>query len=65
MKQTRIGKTDLYVNPIGLETNAVGGLNLYPNLDEEVGKDLVRSAINSRVNFLDTAFCTDLVDQRS
>jgi aryl-alcohol dehydrogenase-like predicted oxidoreductase len=55
-KQIRIGKTDLYVNPIGLGTNAVGGHNLYQNLNEEVGKDLVRSAINNGVNFLDTAF---------
>jgi aryl-alcohol dehydrogenase-like predicted oxidoreductase len=55
-KQARIGKTDLYVNPIGLGTNAVGGHNLYPNLNEEVGKDLVRSALNNGVNFLDTAF---------
>ncbi|OAS82485.1 MULTISPECIES: aldo/keto reductase [Metabacillus] len=55
-KQIQIGKTDLYVNPIGLGTNAVGGHNLYPNLNEEVGKDLVRSALNNGVNFLDTAF---------
>jgi len=55
-KQVRIGKTDLYVNPIGLGTNAVGGHNLYPNLDEEVGKELVRTAIKHGVNFLDTAF---------
>lgn len=32
-KQTRLGKTDIYVNPIGLGTNVVGGHNLYPNLD--------------------------------
>ncbi|GAA3330879.1 hypothetical protein GCM10020331_085170 [Ectobacillus funiculus] len=37
-------KTDLYVNPIGLGTNAVGGHNLYPNLDEEAGK---RASSNS------------------
>ncbi|MDQ0232043.1 aldo/keto reductase [Metabacillus malikii] len=55
-KQARIGKTDLLVNPIGLGTNAVGGHNLYPNLDEEVGKELVRTAIHHGVNFLDTAF---------
>ena len=55
-KQTQLGKTDLYVNPIGLGTNAVGGHNLYPNLDEEAGKELVRAAINHGVNFLDTAF---------
>ncbi len=52
----KIGKTDLSVNPIGLGTNAVGGHNLYPNLDEEAGKELVRTALNNSINFLDTAF---------
>ncbi len=56
VKKVRIGQTDLHVNPIGLGTNAVGGHNLYPNLDEEVGKDLVRTAISKGINFLDTAF---------
>ncbi|QGQ46169.1 aldo/keto reductase [Metabacillus sediminilitoris] len=55
-KQTQMGKTELFVNPIGLGTNAVGGHNLYPNLNESVGKELVRDAINNGVNFLDTAF---------
>lgn len=55
MKKRQIGKTDLYVNPIGLGTNAVGGHNLYPNLDEEVGKELVRTALKSGINFIDTA----------
>ena len=55
-KQIRIGKTDLVVNPIGLGTNAVGGHNLYQNLDEEAGKELVRTALDHGINFLDTAF---------
>lgn len=55
-KHVQLGKTNLYVNPIGLGTNAVGGHNLYPNLDEEVGKNLVRTALKNGVNFLDTAF---------
>ena len=55
-KQTELGKTGISINPIGLGTNAVGGHNLYPNLNEEAGKDLVRAAINHGVNFLDTAF---------
>jgi aryl-alcohol dehydrogenase-like predicted oxidoreductase len=55
-KQTRIGKTDLYVNPIGLGTNAVGGHNLFPNLDEEAGRELVRTGLSNGINFLDTAF---------
>lgn len=55
-KKTRIGKTDLYVNPIGLGTNAVGGHNLFPNLDEEAGRDLVRIGLANGINFLDSAF---------
>ncbi|OZU90629.1 oxidoreductase [Virgibacillus indicus] len=55
-KQRELGKTGIYVNPIGLGTNAVGGHNLYPNLDEEAGKELVRAAIENGVNFIDTAF---------
>ncbi|ANF94849.1 aldo/keto reductase [Paenibacillus bovis] len=53
---TRLGKSDLLVNPIGLGANAVGGHNLYPNLDEEAGKDVVRTAIAHGMNFIDTAF---------
>ncbi|MGM9923861.1 MAG: aldo/keto reductase [Bacillus sp. (in: firmicutes)] len=56
MSKIKLGKTDLDVFPIGLGANAVGGHNLYPNLDEEVGKELVREAIKNGVNFLDTAY---------
>lgn len=55
-KLMRLGKTDLMVNPIGLGTNAVGGHNLFPNLDEKAGRDLVRTGLAHGVNFLDTAF---------
>ncbi|KZZ85365.1 aldo/keto reductase [Bacillus sp. SJS] len=51
-----LGKSDLLIHPIGLGTNAVGGHNLYPNLNEETGKELVRTALDSGMNFLDTAF---------
>lgn len=54
--KTQIGKTGLYVNPIGLGTNAVGGHNLFPNLDEDVGRELVRSGLANGIDFLDTAF---------
>ncbi|MBE3570177.1 MAG: aldo/keto reductase [Bacillales bacterium] len=54
VEKVRLGKTDLYVNPIGLGTNAVGGHNLYPNLNEETGKQVVRTALENGV--LDTAF---------
>lgn len=53
----QLGKSDLYVNPVGpLEPMRLDGHNLYPNLSEEQGKDTVRQAIESGVNFLDTAF---------
>ncbi|KIL49412.1 aldo/keto reductase [Jeotgalibacillus soli] len=52
----QIGKSGLFVNSIGLGTNAVGGHNLYPNLSEETGKDLIRTALDNGINFLDTAF---------
>lgn len=57
MKQfVNLGKSDVEVFPIALGANAVGGHNLYPNLDEEQGKDVVRQAINHGINLLDTAY---------
>ena len=55
-EKIQLGKTDLLVNPIGLGTNAVGGHNIYPNLDEETGRDIVRTAIDHGANFIDTAY---------
>ncbi|PLR86887.1 oxidoreductase [Bacillus canaveralius] len=55
-EKVRIGNTDLYVNRIGLGTNAVGGHNIYPNLSEDTGKEVVRTALDNGINFLDTAF---------
>jgi aryl-alcohol dehydrogenase-like predicted oxidoreductase len=56
MAKTQIGKTELYVNPVGLGTNAVGGHNIFPNLDEEAGKEVVRTAINHGLDFIDSAY---------
>ncbi|MDQ0272865.1 aldo/keto reductase [Cytobacillus purgationiresistens] len=55
-KKVELGKSGLFVNPIGLGTNAVGGHNIYPNLDEGAGKELVHSALNNGINLLDTAY---------
>ena len=55
-KHIQLGQSNLFVHPIGLGTNAVGGHNLYPNLDEQAGRDLVRVALQQGINFLDTAF---------
>lgn len=55
-KKVEIGKTGLFVNPLGLGTNAVGGHNLFPKLNDETGKEIVRTAIKNGIDFLDTAF---------
>lgn len=55
--QTKLGKSDINVFSVGLGTNAVGGHNIYPNmLDEEQGKNVVRTALDNGINMLDTAF---------
>lgn len=54
--KVRIGRTDLQVTPVGLGANAVGGHNLYPDTDEEEGKNVVRTAIEQEMDFIDTAF---------
>ncbi|MDQ0207669.1 aldo/keto reductase [Alkalicoccobacillus murimartini] len=51
-----LGKSGLFVNPIGLGTNAVGGHNLFKNLEDETGRELVRTGLSQGINFLDTAF---------
>ncbi|MCK8099246.1 aldo/keto reductase [Bacillus sp. 2CMS4F] len=57
MDQTRaLGQTNLQVKRIGFGANAVGGHNLFPNLNDETGKDLVRTALDGGVNFIDTSF---------
>ncbi|WP_102336031.1 aldo/keto reductase [Salimicrobium jeotgali] len=56
VSKVTLGKTDLSINPIGLGTNAVGGHNIYPNLDEQQGVDMVKAAIDRGVDFLDTAY---------
>ena len=55
-EKVQLGKSDVKVNPIALGTNAVGGHNLYNNLDEEQGKEVVRTAIRNGINLLDTAY---------
>ncbi len=56
MEKVRIGKSDVYTIKLGLGTNKVGGHNLFKNLNEKDGYDLVREALNQGINFLDTAY---------
>ncbi|MGM0173334.1 aldo/keto reductase [Enterococcus sp. DIV0800] len=56
MSEVRIGKSRVYASALGLGTNAVGGHNLYPNLTDEMGKEVVRTALNNGITLLDTAY---------
>lgn len=51
-----LGRTGLIIHPIGLGANAIGGHNLYPNLDEDANKKVLKSALDKGINFIDTAF---------
>lgn len=44
------------VNPIGLGANAVGGHNIYPDLDEQNGIEVIKTAAKNGMNFIDTAY---------
>lgn len=55
MQFTQLKKTDMKISRISLGTNAVGGHNLYDNVNEEQGKNFVRAAMDEGMNFIDTA----------
>ncbi|WP_283679515.1 aldo/keto reductase [Lentilactobacillus sp. Marseille-Q4993] len=55
-KQVTIGKSDVVATPLGMGTNAVGGYNLFPNLDDATGVKSVQTALNSGITLLDTAY---------
>lgn len=41
---------------IGFGVNVVGGYNLFLNLNDEIGKDLVCMVLDGGVNFIDIVF---------
>ncbi|KIS03380.1 aldo/keto reductase [Paucilactobacillus wasatchensis] len=51
-----IGHSQVSSTPLGLGTNAVGGHNLFPNLNETTGKKVVATALNHGITMLDTAY---------
>ncbi len=51
-----IGHTDVTSTALGLGTNAVGGYNLFPNLKDEVGLEIVKTGLRSGITLLDTAY---------
>lgn len=56
MTTIKIGKSAVQVSPLGLGTNAVGGHNLFPNLDDATGVKIVRTGLDAGITLLDTAF---------
>lgn len=48
-------KTDIRISTIGMGTNAVGGHNLYADLDEDQGKEMILEALQQGITFFDTA----------
>jgi len=51
-----IGKSDVQATQLGLGTNAVGGYNLFPNLQDVDGLSLVKAGLDNGIQLLDTAF---------
>lgn len=56
METIKFGKSEVVANPLGLGTNAVGGYNLFHQLADEDGKQLVEAALACGINLLDTAY---------
>lgn len=59
-KNVTIGHSEVHATPLGLGTNAVGGHNLFPNLDEKTGMATVRTALDNGITMLDTAYAYGL-----
>lgn len=51
-----IGKSDVESTPLGLGTNAVGGTNLFPNLQDQTGIEVVKAGLDNGIKLLDTAY---------
>lgn len=55
MQYITLKKSDIKISRIGLGTNAVGGYNLFENVNEEDGKKFVQEAIHQGITLIDTA----------
>ena len=56
MAEIRIGHSQVYAEQLGLGANAIGGHNLFANLKDETGKEVVRTALQNGINLIDTAY---------
>lgn len=56
MEKRELGTSDVWVTPVGLGTNAVGGHNIYNYMTDDAGREILRAALDNDVDFLDTAY---------
>ncbi|WP_024625069.1 aldo/keto reductase [Lactiplantibacillus fabifermentans] len=56
IQEIKIGKSTVKTTKLGLGTNKVGGHNLFQNLKEQDGYDVVKQALDSGIKLLDTAY---------
>lgn len=56
MNTIKVGQSEVLTTQLGLGTNKVGGHNLFPNLQDQDGYAVVKTALDNRVQMLDTAF---------
>ncbi|KRK40531.1 NADP-dependent oxidoreductase domain-containing protein [Loigolactobacillus bifermentans DSM 20003] len=56
VQEIKIGKSTVQTTKLGLGTNKVGGHNLFQNLNDQDGYDVVRKALDSGIKLLDTAY---------
>ncbi len=55
MQYAKLKKADITVSRIGFGTNAVGGHNLYENIDDADGVRMIETAYDLGINYFDTA----------
>ncbi|WP_432749376.1 aldo/keto reductase [Pediococcus pentosaceus] len=56
LNQIKIGKSAVETTTLGLGTNKVGGHNLFEGLEDQDGYEVVRTALDSNIKLLDTAY---------
>ncbi len=56
MNIVELKKSGLKISDVGLGTNSIGGHNIYPNIDENVSRNIVKEYILDGGNFIDTAY---------
>lgn len=56
LNQIKIGKSAVETTTLGLGTNKVGGHNLFEGLENQDGYEVVRTALDSNIKLLDTAY---------